>query len=349
MTQSKRVWSLLIVILIVLGGGAFVCNGEAFKEYIRNTYIFRAYKHGKIAKKAVEQYKKQNISYVKGLQSYTVSGDYLNCGLYAGSYSSEIFELDETGIPKVKYGDAFYYNPVTVEDYALKEYGKAVNASVPDQFEQFLYVSDFLRRMQGEDGAFRYPFAWRYYLNKDSYEPGWISGLAQGEALSVFARAWLVTKEEKWIEAGNKALAFLMRPVSMGGPMSKLDDLHVDLKENIFFQEYISTPNNYTLNGFMCILLGLYDWKEISPPSNEKEQAEEAFAKGVFTLKTILPYYDIGGFSAYDLGFKTFKNQYPHIGIHYHAQHIVLLHALYSITNEPMLKRYEMRWRKYVD
>jgi hypothetical protein len=253
--------------------------------------------------------------------------------------------FDSNGIPKVKYGNAFYYNPVTVSQYALTQYGQYINGNNQAK-EKFLKAVDVLISLQENNGGFQYPFAWEYYLTGEIYSPGWFSGMAQGQSLSVLSRAYHLTNDVKYLEVGDKAFEFLIVPVNQGGVMATLSDLDPSLKEYIIFEEYLSEPNNYTLNGFMFTLLGLYDWTNINSP--QSDEASLYFSKGLETLVKILPYYDIGGFTAYDLGHLSFDKN-PHIGVNYHFIHIYLLHALHSITRNDHLFYYENRWSQYVN
>src|SRR5690606_29452397 len=127
-----------------------------------------------------------------------------------------------------------------VSQYALTQYGIYISNRDEGAKHRFLAAVDRLLKMQDEEGAFRYNFAWKYYLTKEIYEPGWVSGMAQGQALSALSRAYYVTHDPKFIEAGNKALDFMIRPVEEGGTMTTLGDLHPSLTNYIFFEEYIS-------------------------------------------------------------------------------------------------------------
>lgn len=55
----------------------------------------------------------------------------------------------------------------------------------------------------------------------------------------------------------------------------------------------------------MHALLGQYDWSHV--PALEQAEAGSTFTRGMQTLKRILPYYDVGGFSAYDMAHITQK------------------------------------------
>lgn len=295
----------------------------------------------------LKSYKESNINHRLRLCDYDYDKDYLNYGKTKSFRESDSMRFDEWGIPMVKYGEEFYYNPVTVSQYALALYGKYLDN--PDLSQQFLDSVDRLILLQDDIGAFRYEFNWRYYLNGEIFQPGWVSGMAQGQALSVLARAYLLSGEEKYLKAGRKALDFLVTPVSEGGTMYSMRDLHPSLDNYIIFEEYIAEPASYTLNGFMFTLLGLYDWSMVANAKGEdKVRAKYYFDEGIKTLKKILPYYDIGGMSTYDLGYITYGAK-PHVSATYHAVHIQLLHALYAVTSEEVLHQYEQLWTAYVE
>ncbi|WP_187387039.1 D-glucuronyl C5-epimerase family protein [Alkalibaculum bacchi] len=329
--------------------GVHVKDEKSDKELDEYLYISIDIEYN-IVDKALYSYKEQGIEYKTRLQDYNVIGDYLNYGKTVKYTESTKLIFDDNGIPKVKYGQDFYYNPVIISQYALTKYGQYINEKGEKHKLDFLAAVDTLIELQDETGAFRYDFSWKYYLTGETYKPGWVSGMAQGQALNALSRAYRLSNNPKYLKAGDKAVEFLITPTDQGGTMSTLENLDPSLKDYIFFEEYISTPNNYTLNGYMFTLLGLYDWKIITSEYRLEEEnlAEEYFESGIKTLEIILPYYDIGGFSAYDLGHFNF-NKEPHISERYHAVHIQLLHALDSVESNKELKEYEKLWRLYVD
>jgi len=188
-------------------------------------------------------------------------------------------------------------------------------------------------------------------LQDKPYKPGWTSALAQGQALSVLARAYYLTKDSKYAKSGSEAINFLIKPISQGGCLDTLNDLPAvdsSLKNNVFFETYISKPSSYELNGFMFTLLGLYDWSQLNTYNNSKSIAQNYLQKGIKTLKVVLPYYDIGGFSLYDLSYITYKTL-PKSASASHAVHIQLLNALSKATGESELKEYEKKWTSYIN
>jgi hypothetical protein len=312
-----------------------------FVPYIYPEDETRKRTFAEIAEECRKIYYIQGNSYEINCQEYECQGDYLNFSkiIYNNEYS-----FDSKGIPLFEYKKSQYYHPVYIIQFLLGLYGSFLNGE--SLSGRFLTVSSHFIKMQDESGAFRYPFQYDYYLGV--LEAGWVSGMAQGQAMSVFARAFHLTHHPKYLEVGNKAFDFLTTPVSRGGVMNTLADLNPELKDHLIFEEYVIKPASYTLNGFMFALLGVYDWWQVHPDKDIAEKAKYYFHEGIKTLKKILPLYDIGGFTAYDLSYITHKRQ-PHIGIFYHAVHIYMLHALYSITQDDELKKYELLWASYVD
>ncbi|MGU1831746.1 D-glucuronyl C5-epimerase family protein, partial [Pseudomonas aeruginosa] len=208
----------------------------------------------------------------------------------------------------------------------------------------------FLLLRPSKNGGITYAYPYRHYTSTQALAVGWTSGMDQGMALSVFARAYAIDKDKKWLDAGNKVLKFLQTPYPYG-PKSTLKDLDQSLSGRVFFLEYPVEPNVFTLNGYMFTLLGLYDW---ATETNSAE-ADKLFKDGIETLEKILPYYDLGTFSAYDLSYITHSRlpylqpRVPHIAPRYHAIHIAQLRALSSVTGDKFLSDRAEKWQGYAE
>jgi hypothetical protein len=298
---------------------------------------------------AIQKYRHDGVSYKHQIQDYSATGDYLNYGAYLDYTGDPNVTFDRGGIPRVKYGSSFEYNPVTIAQYGLAMYGRMLAGKATRA--DFLNVSNFLLRWQEESGALPYRFDFPYYLEPEPLRAPWVSAMSQGQALSVFARAYRLTRDPAYRDAGQRALEFLVRPLSEGGTMVTLASLSPGLSNFIFFSEYPSAKEAYTLNGFMYTILGLYDWWQVDPGDTSETfaLAHEYYSCALATLLVILPRYDIGGFSAYDLGHITHGAPKPHLSPWHHAFHIALLHALESVSLADSLKAYEERWAATVD
>ena len=304
--------------------------------------LFDAY-DSDIVSIARERYFAKGIDHTPRLQIYDPLGDYLSYGQVVNHRESDLIAFDESGVPMIRYGTEFHYNAVTVAEYALAEYGRYLAGTKP--VSGLLAGADRLLALQDERGALLYSGSWHHYLLSEPYAPGWTSAMAQGMALSVFFRAYSVTGDRRYIEAGNAALGYLNTPVAEGGVKDSLSSLGTGLDSYPILEEWLGDPAIYTLNGFMFAMLGLHDWTATEGAS--AELARLMFDQSMKTLVAILPYYELGGFSAYDLGHLTYDAE-PHIGIGYHAWHIALLHALGSITDDKCLAQAEKAWAAHV-
>ena len=308
-------------------------------------HAIRAEYAGRVAE-ALDEWRDDPPSYVENLQAYDPRGPYFH---YAEVWrrTDDESRFDRAGVPQVLVGSRYEYNPVATAQYVLAAHARFLEGR--GALDAVRTGADALLRLQDAEGALRYDYAWGYYLADEPYAPGWVSGMAQGQAMSAFGRAYDVTGDERYLEAGRRALEFLMRPVAEGGTKSDLRFIGPGLRSRPFFEEYVSDPYAYTLNGYQFTLLGLYDWSQLDVEESARSLASAEFAEGVRSLAGLLPYYDIGGFSAYDLGHLTFPDRDPHVAARYHAVHVYLLHALHDITGEPAFARYERLWRSYVE
>lgn len=290
--------------------------------------------------------KKQGISPNTGAQSYSSTGPYLGYNKRAEPIDPARVQLDEAGMPMVLRHGVPFYTPVSLAQFALAEYSREGGPTA-----QFLPAAEKLLSLEGPDGAFRYQFPFTKYATREAYEPGWVSGMAQGQALSVFARAYATTKDPRYLDAGKRALDFMLLPFESGGTRTTLKYLLPEPSDAVFIMEYPQDPPVFTLNGFMFAMLGLYDWASVTGDDEARHYAEETTK----TLKIILPYYDMGIISAYDLSFITIPlmpdgtRRTPHVGLFYHKVHIELLWALHHITGDPMFQEVADRWLSYID
>ncbi|APM38474.1 D-glucuronyl C5-epimerase family protein [Clostridium kluyveri] len=304
----------------------------------------------------IEQYQKYYMDSGYQYQSigyYDTFDNYLSIENAVSYTDDTIIKFDVKGIPMVNYSGSYYYNPVTIDQYALSYYNIYLNSKKMNKEnlymkQEFLNAADWLIDNMDSTGAIRYDFNYKHYLDDNEFQPGWVSAMAQGQALSVFSRAYHLTGNKKYISAGNLALNFLTTKTSQGGPMDNLSFLGNQMADYIFFQLYVTDPPSYTLNGHMFTLIGLYDWSNIPNNKDYSDKASAYFKKGLLTLKYILPYYDIGGFVCYDLGYLTRPGTPPTVNFDYYGIHLTLLDALNIITGDNDFKYYRNLWTSYI-
>lgn len=178
--------------------------------------------------------------------------------------------------------------------------------------------------------------------------PGWYSAMGQGHAISVLTRAYHVSGDGKYLEAAKKALGpFKQDSPGAGSPVSSSPDSRGGVRAWFlghlpWYEEYPSNPPSFVLNGFIFSLFGLYDLKAKS------DEARQLFEAGLESLFRLLPLFDTGSGSVYDL-------RHVSLGIapnlarwDYHTVHINQLTHLFTIIDAPILNDTAKRWTGYL-
>ncbi|CAH1773655.1 unnamed protein product [Owenia fusiformis] len=205
---------------------------------------------------------------------------------------------------------------------------------------QFYYAANWLVRHQDRTGG--WPIMVTRKLGTfDSLDPGWYSAMAQGQAISLLTRAYIRTKKEMYLQSALRATKVLNINSQDGGVRATFMDKYV------WYEEYPTNPSSFVLNGFIYSLIGLYDLKTIAPPELSGE-AEKLFKQGMTSLKHMLPLFDTGLGSIYDLRHVTLGVAPNRARWDYHSTHINQLLLLSTIDNAPILKNTAERWTGYM-
>ena len=123
--------------------------------------------------------------------------------------------------------------------------------------------------------------------------------MCQGQAISVLVRAFLATKDPAYLAAAEDGAKVFNVSSRQGGVRA------VFLDKYVWYEEYPTNPSTFILNGFMYSLLGLYDLKTVSVKL--KDEAERLYSAGLESLAAMLPLYDTGSSTLYDLRHFTMK------------------------------------------
>ncbi|KAF7635604.1 C5-epim_C domain-containing protein [Meloidogyne graminicola] len=208
--------------------------------------------------------------------------------------------------------------------------------------EIFMRVAEWLLKNQDERGGWSVPVERIFAKDKEDEHKfillsGWYSAMIQGHALSFLSRAFNATGDKRFLIAGERANALFELPSSQGGIKNILFG-------NDWYEEYPTFPaGTFVLNGFIYSLIGLNDF---SPFSNF---SLKLFFTGLKSLRSLLPLFDTGQRSLYDLRHVQINgNIRPNIARwEYHYLHISLLDWLYLITKEDFFKNISKRWLDY--
>ena len=130
--------------------------------------------------------------------------------------------------------------------------------------------------------------AWEYMFQFDGGLPPWTSGLSQGTALQVLARAWSRFKDPAYLAAAQQALSiFQTRPPA---------GVRVTTGAGAHYAEYTFASSDRILNGFIQALVGLYDYTSLTGDP----LGLRLFEAGDAEARVEVPHYDTGAWSLYD-------------------------------------------------
>jgi D-glucuronyl C5-epimerase C-terminus len=130
--------------------------------------------------------------------------------------------------------------------------------------------------------------AWEYMFQFDGGAPPWTSGLSQGTALQVLARAWSRTHEAQYLTAAQQALG-----IFKGGPSA---GVRIATPVGAHYLEYTYAPSERILNGFIQSLVGLYEYTKLTGDP----LGQQLFEAGDAEARAEVPHYDTGAWSKYD-------------------------------------------------
>ena len=298
------------------------------------------------------------------LTKYESTGKYINFSFYSYFWSDSI--IFQNRIP-YNYFTAKKIQPTgthkfysTIGNYGLflysifselKESSRKINEFYyrfgdeisPEYFiDEFLHVCDFLvEEMDENEEQLNNQFSLKQgsgtllgsKSNKvNMIKAPWKSSLAYGVVLSCFSRAYHITKDVKYL---NKSKSLLK---------GYTEDFYSEIFGMPFYEEYPIEPGHYVLNGFIFALIGLYDFHQISGD----EHAKNLFDQGLETLEFILPLYDLGDGSCYDLQHLHSHTPPYKARWQYHCTHIEQLKTLYLITKKPIFETYYLRFKSYL-
>ena len=235
-------------------------------------------------------------------------------------------------IQKFKNGNQILLHPITVCQTGLGIYELYIRSKLPFYKEKFLEVAELLVDLSKKDNQGIY---WEVPMNFKLFnlDENFRSGLIQGQAISVFLRAYEISKEEKFKELALEAFNILNENVENGG---------CSRKNKTVFEEYPKIDKIQTvLNGLIYSIFPIYEL--YISTNNEKYLIH--FNRCIESLEQDLSMYDAGYWSRYSV--KNNSLIYNNLASpYYHKEHILQLEVLYELTGSELLNNYRKKWAK---
>lgn len=270
-----------------------------------------------------------NISLEKQLGLYyqdtTPAVVHINKGIFAA--------LDKDGIPFINHNNRSYYAPITVIQYAIMQYDFYTRGVNPDEAKKiFLNCVNWL---ENKSEPFKDTIIIRheYYEQYDIAE-GWVSGMVQGQLISVFLRAYQLEDKEKYLDISHKVFNSFYLEYEEGG-FKRIDE-----NGCLWFEEYPTATPSYVLNGFIYAMFGILDYYRVTGNIEAKNMWDSC----VVTLERNLYKYDVWYWSMYDQLKKQLVSYYYQKNVH-----IPLMKIMHQLTGNDMFHRYAVKWQKNLD
>ncbi|KAM9860810.1 D-glucuronyl C5-epimerase B [Aulostomus maculatus] len=216
-----------------------------------------------------------------------------------------------------------------------------ITVSTTAHMAAFFAASDWLVRNQDERGGWPIMVTRKLGEGFRPLDPGWYSAMAQGQAMSTLVRAYLLTRDQVYLSAALKATGPYKLPSAQHGVKA------VFMNRYDWYEEYPTSPSSFVLNGFIYSLVGLYDLTETAGEKLGWE-ASQLYSRGMESLKAMLPLYDTGSGSIYDLRHFILGTAPNLARWDYHTTHINQLQLLASIDNSPIFQDMLKRWKNYL-
>jgi len=193
--------------------------------------------------------------------------------------------LDENMIPIIEYDFGSFRNPVSTAHNAFACYKEYIDTGNPEYLEWFYANVDWLIDYKDENGYLRYEFDWYHYYGL--MEAGWVSAMAQGEALSAVCMAYHASDDEKYLHAAE--LFFH----TMYTNNDQLWCFGIDDEDYLWYEEYPNEDFCHVLNGKLFGMWGLWNYYCIT---------EDEFALALFQggLASVFDNYPIWNFVGSD-------------------------------------------------
>lgn len=219
-------------------------------------------------------------------------------------------------------------HPVATAQHGIKAFNRYFFTEDTRFLDYAVAACERLIELQRTDGA------WTYSFEFNDLRAGWVSAMAQGQAISLLLRVYQSTSDSRYLDVAERAYDFMMTPVTSGGTLHQFQD------GLPFLEEYPgSTYSPYTLNGSIFALWGVRDLALASG----RDDIDAKFEALSSALSGHLDDYDTGDWTRYALA--------PDDGLLasrlYHNLHVTQARVMAAITDDVKWLVVANRWEMH--
>lgn len=225
--------------------------------------------------------------------------------------------------------DRYEYHPTPIIQYGIANWNSFLKQNKESQRDSVLSCADWVSKTIVESNeqpylGIRIPFPHKSFGLKSH----WVSGMVQGQALSLLLRANEIESKASYYNALEKCLESLVQPKKYGG-VAQIDD-------HEFFVE--EAGNLKILNGFLYALIGLIEYHSVFANAT----TAGLISKGLNYIHNHIHDYDLGWWSKYCLGLP-----YSVSDNYYHKVHIKQLETIDRLLQKSDFKDIIDKWKAY--
>lgn len=241
--------------------------------------------------------------------------------------------FDAKGIPYLVEEDRNYYSVVYVIQYALIQFEFIYEKNDLENREKI--VLNCLNWIEENAEEFHGCIVWRSEANHHYHlDKGWISSMYQGQAISLFLRAYQHFNEVKYLDLTHRIFPFFDIEFKDGGVK------RIDENGFLWYEEYPTDPPSFVLNGFVYTIFGILDYYRVTGDEKAKKLYDEC-------IKTL-----VANVKKYDRFYWTVYDQLKLELVSYYYQknvHIPLMQILFELTGEKIFKDLNVKWTKQLN
>jgi len=245
------------------------------------------------------------------------------------------YPLDDKQVPQTEISKkiGLHYYPITIAQFGLFQLQKY--AETGREADLQIAKSNALWLLKNVQPWGKDSLAWVHHFTLPFYGPiaPWISGMAQGVAISFLLRMQPYLTDANITECAEKAMNVFYHPVHEQGVVTHFRD------GGISFEEFPTTPQSQVLNGHMFAMIGIHDFAA----TFREKRAVELFDLAVTGLKNNLDLYDTGFWNLYDLHPSRRLASPMYIKVH-----VQLLTILSELTGEQYFLKTAKKWQTYL-
>lgn len=261
----------------------------------------------------------------------------------SGKNQKLIKKFDKNGIPINKtYVDVsdkeYVYFPISIGQMGLSVFHTYLRTKTENDKDRFLKFVQWFADPNNYELTEKLGARWMTNVALPQYKnPGpWQSAFSQSRAISVLLRGYQLTHNQEYANLAEKGLLSFSIPFSEGG-------VSAFTEYGPFYEEYTSSVPTLVLNGMIFAICGLYDFVRVFP---QNVFAKKLFDDGIQTIENILPMFDMGFWSKYNLCKAEWYPAVDPATISYQRLHINQLEMLYKLTNKSIFEEYAIIFSK---